>query len=566
MIKKGCIIISAALCIFVSNVHAVCDLEPAYSISETAPNGTLIFNGTKTQGHTVTFQVKNPNATKNPQGFMSDIKSALRLTNNDTTFKLQNTQQLDLEKFWISYEVDITTITLTVTCDGNTNDVFISVTPVNEFTPVFVNSPYNITLPESTRVGTVVYKLKSKVKDEDVGGVQNFYFQIHPYSIADYDGSAFFSIPASSTGNITLTKPLDFDTTAKNTRSLNLSVADGQSADAKTARTTLQVNIEDVDDQVPYFEYPNCPAPCPAPAFVSVTRLLYTGSLEITPPLKGKDDDTLGTALLYSIKSGNKNNLFTMDASTGAVTQAKSVDAANLPDSEFRLVIEVRKDLQNIDLSSIAILTVKVWERLRNDTGYPKPPVGRSTEEKDGSSLLIPLIVLGVLLTIVIVALIVVFVIYRKKQREMAVGPAEDKSEPQTEEEDLHTEGEDYTGRADSDERLVFGNKATLGIMTDDFPSTAGGRANQLPPLPMRDTATETTEGKRKKKSRKRNKNKEPEIFDGTREYNMGADPEFFDSTDKSRVKRSQRSKKADPSLPIQVPNDNAADIDSVYM
>ncbi|XP_053381652.1 cadherin-99C-like [Mercenaria mercenaria] len=283
------------------------------------------------------------------------------------TFHLKLNSRHD---FFLQYEVDITTITLTVTYRGNTVDVFISVTPVNEFAPVFINNPYNITLPESTRVGTVVYKLKPKVQDKDVGGVHDFYFQIHPYSLNDYDGSAFFSIPASSTGNITLTKPLDFDTMAKNTRFLNLSVADGQSADSKTNQTTLQVNIYDADDQVPYFEYPNCPAPCPAPAFVSVTHLAYTGPLEITPPLKGKDDDTLGTYLLYSIKIGNKNNLFTMDQSTGGITLRTSVAAANLPDTEFRLVIEVRKNLQNIDLSSVAVLNVKVWERWQNDNNY----------------------------------------------------------------------------------------------------------------------------------------------------------------------------------------------------
>ena len=203
---------------------------------------------------------------------------------------------------------------------------------------------------------------------------------------------------------------------------------------------------------------------------------------------------------------------------------------------------------------------------MTNTSGVEPPPTGKSTEG-GGSDLTIPLIVLGILLAIVIVLLIVVFVLYRRKQREMTIRPADDKSEPQTEEEDLHTDGENYTGKADSNERLIFGNKATLGIMTEDFPDTSGVKANQLPPLPMRDTGTETTEeGKRKKKSRRRHKNKEVEIFDGTREYNMGADPEFFDSTDKSRVKRSQRSKKVDSSLPIQVPNDNFTDTESVHM
>lgn len=228
-------------------------------------------------------------------------------------------------------------------------------------------------------------------------------------------------------------------------------------------------------------------------------------------------------------------------------------------------LLQVRKDLTGVDLSSIAILTIHVWERLSNESGYPRPPVGQSKENTDsGSGLLIPIIVLGIILAIVLVALVVVFIIYRKKQREMSIRPADDKSEPQTEEEDLHTEGEDYATRTDSNEKLIFGNKTTLGIMTD-LPDVTNGKANQLAPLPMRDTGTETDEKKRKK-SRRRHKKKEPEIFDGTREYNMGIDPDFFDSTDKSKVKRSQRSRKADPPLPIQVPNDNPIDDESVHM
>jgi len=64
------------------------------------------------------------------------------------------------------------------------------------------------------------------------------------------------------------------------------------------------------------------------------------------------------------------------------------------------------------------------------------------------------------------------------------------------------------------------------------------------------------TDGKKKKRSRRRKK-KEEEIFDGTKEYNMGLDPEFYETGDKSKVKRSQRSKKMDQSAMINdVPND----------
>ena len=129
--------------------------------------------------------------------------------------------------------------------------------------------------------------------------------------------------------------------------------------------------------------------------------------------------------------------------------------------------------------------------------------------------------------------------------------------EPQTEEEELHSEKDGYS-RFGSNQKLVFGNKTTLGIGTTDFPETYGIRGGALPPLPLRDSATEPMDETKKKKSRRRNKNKEPEIFDGTQEYNMGLDNEFYEDPDKSRVKRSNRSydKKTDPALWIKVPND----------
>lgn len=558
------LIILISLVGFVPSAMCLCDFEPLYFINETA-NGTIILSANKPAGSNVLVRVED---SSKKSTFEQELESLLLIRNYNTSFTLENTEPLDLERFYWDYQRDITNVNLKITCDGIENSMTLSVLPVNEFDPVFANSPYNITIPESTAVNTTVFQLKPKVIDRDVGTVQNFYFHIHPYNIQSFDGKEYFIIYASSRGNIDLKKALDYDIpNNRNIFRLNVSVADGQTGFFRRSFTDVTVQVEDVDDQVPYFRFPNCPKPCPAPPFEATTWLDYTGKLQTLPnDLQAIDDDTLRTPLLYSIQSGNQHNMFEINQTTGVINQKTSVNSLNIPDAEFRLVIEVRKNLTNVDLSSIAILTIHVWERMSNASGYPEPPVSQSKEGESGSDLMIPLIVLGVFLAIVLVALVLVFIIYRRKQREMAVRPADEKSEPQTEEEDLHTEGEDYTARCDSNEKLVYGNKTTLGIMTEDFPNTAGEKASRLPPLPMRDTATETTEGKRKKKARRRNKKKDPEIFDGTREYNMGADPEFFDSTDKSRVKRSQRSRKADPALPIQVPNDNPTDEESVYM
>ncbi|XP_060573701.1 protocadherin Fat 2-like isoform X1 [Ruditapes philippinarum] len=191
-----------------------------------------------------------------------------------------------------------------------------------------------------------------------------------------------------SKGDITLSKMLDFDTMERSKLFLNLSVSDEppSSPTAKTTYTTLEIHVADVNDQPPYFE----------PPYFSFIRLAHIGPLSVTQAIKGKISDTVGTPLVYSIKFGNRQNLFNINPVTGAVNQIRSVNDAGLPDKEFRLIIEVKKDLPSKDLSSIAILTVKVYERISDTDGCIIPPAENSTEVK-GFKLTLFLIALGIL-------------------------------------------------------------------------------------------------------------------------------------------------------------------------
>lgn len=209
------------------------------------------------------------------------------------------------------------------------------------------------------------------------------------------------------------------------------------------------------------------------------------------------------------------------------------------------------------DLRDLAIVRIRVKERMPTYNGTVPDLESPPKKSDDSHELLIAMIILGVLLFMLIIALIVIVVIVRQKHKEAIVRPADAKSEPMTEEEELPTDREDhYHEQSRSKEKLMSAIPfVSSGALTYATPST---KPRQLPPLPSRDFATETEDVTKKKRSRRRKKKKEPEIFDGTKEYNMGADPEFFDSTDKSKVKRSTRSypKETDPQLRLKVPND----------
>lgn len=147
---------------------------------------------------------------------------------------------------------------------------------------------------------------------------------------------------------------------------------------------------------------------------------------------------------------------------------------------------------------------------------------------------------------IIIIAIIIIFVVYYKKKTK-SVSPKDD-----------GTERSDDISHSQKWPAMTSGSKTELlasDILNPAYMATLQGRGNTLPPL-TKDSAT----GTGKKRSRRRNKNKEPEIFDGTREYEGKLDLEFFDDANtKARVKQSTRSRdtKTDPKYWITIPNDD---------
>ncbi|XP_052759896.1 uncharacterized protein LOC128202789 isoform X2 [Mya arenaria] len=540
------------------------------NISETADNETVILHGTRSSTDNIQYEVKSgtvgPDHLDELKGFFDIILPS------NTTFELVNTKPLDLEYFALTFGVnDLQNIALMITCGSATpSEINIRVEAVNEFWPSFEGAPYSRNITEDFPIFQDFFDISQRVTDRDKPDTVNFFYEIQPYLISGYGAEEYFEMVAITNGRIRRngSKILDFDSMTHHSIYLNVTVKDSQGPDAHTTSGIVNITVQDVDDQIPFWEYKDCPRPCTAPAYTVTVYETDAKSLTLYPGnLNAGDPDTLGTRLVYSITSGhmyNNQQLFTIDGSTGVITQTKSIQNAQFPGALIRLVVEVRKDLADKDLKNIAIVNVKVYGRVSNETDPMLPPIGAS-KEGSTTSLLVPVIILGILLAIIIAALVAVVILYRRKQQQLTVSP-EDKSEPQTEEEDLHTDGDSYSGRPDTNYKHTFGNKTTRSVTADlpEIPDFKGIPAGRLPPLPLKDTGTGTvdTDKPKKKRSRRRNKNKEPEIFDGTKEYNMGLDAEFFESGDKSRVKRSQRSydKKVDPATWITVPNDQPSE------
>lgn len=162
--------------------------------------------------------------------------------------------------------------------------------------------------------------------------------------------------------------------------------------------------------------------------------------------------------------------------------------------------------------------------------------------------------VVAVIALIAIAVLAIAFALYHRKQRKAIAPGDQSQSETSTDTEEIQsTKSMQWPPVKSESKQDLLGSSTNVAMLP-----TPEGKGNRLPPLEVKDSSTETETVVKKKRSRRRNKNKEPEIYDGTKEYEMEADPEFFDSTDKSKIKRSSRSKdtKTDPKYWITVQND----------
>ena len=122
----------------------------------------------------------------------------------------------------------------------------LTITDTNEFNPEFVGLPYRVRIPESTAVGENVITVYADDRD---GG--DLYGTITSYLIAQGD-TTIESLPFqlnSSTGEISLTKPLDFDR-GENVFEIPVVALDGGML---SARTTVEITVTNVEDEPPYF-------------------------------------------------------------------------------------------------------------------------------------------------------------------------------------------------------------------------------------------------------------------------------------------------------------------------
>ncbi|ALC46613.1 Cad99C [Drosophila busckii] len=221
--------------------------------------------------------------------------------------------------------------------------IIVRVSDVNDNVPHFVNTPYEITVPESTPLGTTVFRnIQALDNDAGVNGLVEYFVVKGNQSFAENDklitedGFETFAISFPHQGQVTVAKTLDYEKIQRYYVTIVASDRARNVSERLSSTTTLTVNIADSDDMDPSFIYRDCvlvDGACINPEYTaSVPAGSVQGVLTVLPErIQAVDLDTIGSPIRYSFASGvpgNYADYFEINEETGVLKQIKSVDTS----------------------------------------------------------------------------------------------------------------------------------------------------------------------------------------------------------------------------------------------
>ena len=195
----------------------------------------------------------------------------------------------------------------------NTARLNISITDVNDI-PVFAETPYRIDLPEDATANDVLATIAATDGDTD---------DTLTYSITAGNDAGLFALN-QITGVLTYIGTMSFDfETAQQSYDLSIAVSDGTATIANTA----QISVSDVNEFAPTFSQ-------------SAFSTTQSENTLFVFDVSAKDADGAAN-LTYSITSGNTAEAFTIDETTGILSNLVPLDYESAYGHSYLLNIEV---------------------------------------------------------------------------------------------------------------------------------------------------------------------------------------------------------------------------------
>lgn len=211
--------------------------------------------------------------------------------------------------------------------------IAVTVLDNNDNPPMFTQAVYTLTVNESTAVGTTLLDLQLTVTDNDSG--QN--------SVSEFflgDSLEVFNL--SSTGLLTLARPLDFESNSSYTlEAMAVNIVPGVSSDI----ATIEVTVTDINEFVPVFNESVYQASVPE----------EEDSLRVTQVLATDDD---GTANISYSLLGNSSGSFDIDRD-GIITTVHALDRETV---STHILTVVANDNGQPAMTSSAVVMVTILD------------------------------------------------------------------------------------------------------------------------------------------------------------------------------------------------------------
>ncbi|XP_021205801.2 protein dachsous isoform X1 [Bombyx mori] len=256
------------------------------------------------------------------EGENSEIRYSLLTTPQSDWFSIDERSGLVTTRSRVDCETNpMPRLTVVARDRGNpplssTATLLITVLDVNDNEPIFDQSFYNVTVPESEAVGSCILKMSAIDPDCGVNALVN-------YTLGDVLAKTRFSVKPD-TGELCVTSPLDYEDTSEYEFPVIATDRGGLSTTA-----VVKIQLVDINDNAPSFTVKD------------YNVSLKEGRISSTEPIVAvsatdTDSGRFGT-ITYRIISGNENDIFRIDRSSGEilVTKPALIDK----DKKFRLEV-----------------------------------------------------------------------------------------------------------------------------------------------------------------------------------------------------------------------------------
>ncbi|XP_041717256.1 cadherin-20-like [Coregonus clupeaformis] len=241
-----------------------------------------------------------------------------------------------------------------------TTAVNITLSDVNDNPPMFDQKLYQMSVPESALVGSVVGRIRAKDRDIGINAEMR-------YSIIDGDGRDTFDIntdPTNLFGIITIKKPLNFESKASYTLKIegaNIHL-DHRFLDKGPFShvTIVHVSVEDVDEPP---EFGSAAYYIEVPEDAEISKVFMTVS--------ARDPDAANTSIRYSIeRTTDLGKYFYIDITSGALMTVLPLDREEISWHNITVLAMEMNNPRMIGSVSVAVKILDVNDNPPSLTQY----------------------------------------------------------------------------------------------------------------------------------------------------------------------------------------------------